>query len=78
MRGYFGVGIENGKAVASIGILWRSAHNLGAAFIFTVGQRCEIQASDNTKAWRSLPLFQYGRFDEFYANLPHDRQLVGV
>ena len=28
-----------------------SAHNLGAAFIFTVGQRYKYQASDNTKAW---------------------------
>ena len=29
MRGYFGIGIENGKTVANIGTLWRSAHNLG-------------------------------------------------
>jgi tRNA G18 (ribose-2'-O)-methylase SpoU len=78
MRGYFGIGIENGKTVANIGTLWRSAHNLGAAFIFTVGQRYKYQASDNTKAWRSIPLFQYSGFDEFYDNLPHDCQLIGV
>jgi hypothetical protein len=78
VRGYFGIGIENGKTVANIGTLWRSAHNLGASFIFTVGQRYKYQASDNTKAWRSIPLFQYGGFDEFYDNLPHDCQLIGV
>jgi tRNA G18 (ribose-2'-O)-methylase SpoU len=78
MRGYFGIGIENGKTVANIGTLWRPAHNLGAAFIFTVGQRYKYQSSDNTKAWRSIPLFQYGNFDEFYDNLPHDCQLIGV
>jgi tRNA G18 (ribose-2'-O)-methylase SpoU len=78
MRGYFGIGIENGKTVANIRTLWRSAHNLGAAFIFTLGQRYKYQGSDNTKAWRSIPLFQYGSFEEFYDNLPHDCQLIGV
>jgi tRNA (guanosine-2'-O-)-methyltransferase len=78
MRGYFGIGIEHGKTAANIGTLWRSAHNMGAAFIFTIGQRYKYQASDNTKAWRSIPLFQYQTFDEFYAHLPHDCLLVGV
>ena len=78
MRGYFGIGIENGKTVANIGTLWRSAHNMGAAFIFTIGKRYRHQASDTTKAWRSIPLYQYETFDEFYANLPHSCQLVGV
>ncbi|AWM40220.1 SpoU rRNA Methylase family protein [Gemmata obscuriglobus] len=34
--------------------------------------------SDTTKAWRSIPLFQYLTFDEFYAHLPHDCRLIGV
>jgi tRNA G18 (ribose-2'-O)-methylase SpoU len=78
MRGYFGIGIENGKTVHNIGTLWRSAHNLGASFIFVVGKRYSREVSDTTKAWRSIPLFQYKSFEEFYANLPHDCILVGV
>lgn len=77
-RGYFGIGIENCKSGANVGTLWRSAHNLGASFIFTIGNRYRYQASDTTKAWRSIPLFQYPTFDDFYANLPHDCQLIGV
>lgn len=78
MRGYFGVGIENCKTGANIGTLWRSAHNLGAAFIFVIGKRYEFQSSDTTKAWRSVPLFQYLTFDEFYGHLPHDCRLIGL
>ena len=37
--GYFGVGIVNGKSEANQGTLWRSAYQLGASFIFTVGAR---------------------------------------
>ena len=28
--GYFGIGIENGKTPENLGVLWRSAQNLGA------------------------------------------------
>jgi len=77
-RGYFGIGIENCKSGVNVGTLWRSAHNLGASFIFTIGNRYRFQGSDTTKAWRSIPLFQYPTFDAFYGNLPHDCQLVGI
>lgn len=78
MRGYFGIGIENCKSGVNVGTLWRSAHNLGAAFIFTIGTRYRYQASDTTKAWRTIPLFQYATLDDFYDHLPHDCQLIGV
>lgn len=78
MRGYFGIGIENCKTEHNIGTLWRSAHNLGASFIFTIGNRYKPQASDTTKAWKNIPLFRYTTFDEFYESLPHDCMLVGV
>jgi tRNA G18 (ribose-2'-O)-methylase SpoU len=77
-RGYFGIGIERTKIEANVGTLWRSAHIFGAAFIFTIGRRYRHQASDTTKAWRSIPLLHYGDFEEFYARLPIDAQLVGV
>lgn len=38
-RGYFGIGIYHTKNVLNVGTLWRSAHNFGASFIFTVGMR---------------------------------------
>jgi tRNA G18 (ribose-2'-O)-methylase SpoU len=78
VRGYFGIGIENGKTGANIGTLWRSAHLLGASFIFTIGHRYKRQASDTTKAWRHIPLYAYDTFDGFYASLPESCKLIGV
>lgn len=77
-RGYFGIGIENGKTPANLGTLWRSAHSLGAAFVFTIGRRYTPQASDTTKAWRSIPLHHYLDWDSFFGSLPYDCRLIGV
>lgn len=78
MRGYFGIGIENGKAEVNLGTLWRSAHIFGAAFIFTVGRRYQQQSSDVKKSWRSIPLFNFPTLAELKAYLPFECLLVGV
>lgn len=78
MRGYFGIGIEDGKTPENIGGLWRSAHAFGAAFIFTVGHRYPQQPTDTTKAWRHIPLLEYEDADDLVARLPRDSELVGV
>lgn len=78
MRGYFGIGIYHPKTVENVGTLWRSAHSMGASFIFTIGRRYRTQASDTTKAWRSIPLFEHETFADFFAHIPKDCLLVGV
>jgi tRNA G18 (ribose-2'-O)-methylase SpoU len=78
MRGYCGVGVYHPKSAVNVGTLWRSAHVLGADFLFTVGRRYERQASDTTKAWRHLPLFHFESMDDLRAHLPYGCPLVGV
>ncbi len=78
MSGYFGIGIENAKTETNVGTLWRSAFLFGASYIFTIGRRYRHQSSDTVKAWRSIPLFAYETFDEFYKSIPRDCRLVGV
>jgi len=78
MRGYFEIGIYNGKTPANLGTLWRSAFQLGAAGIFLIGNKFHKQASDTVKAWRSVPLREYTDFDHFLSCLPYDCFLVGV
>jgi tRNA G18 (ribose-2'-O)-methylase SpoU len=77
-RGFFAIGIYNGKATLNVGTLWRSAYQLGAAYIFTIGQRYPPQASDTIKSWRHVPLFEYPTFGEFIALLPKECEVVGV
>lgn len=78
MRGYFGIGIENGKTQANLGTLWRSANLYDAAFLFTINKRYDKQCSDTMASHRHVPLYNYANFDDFYGNLPYDCQLVGV
>jgi len=77
-RGYFGIGIQNTKTEQNIGTLWRSAHIMGASFIFTIGMRYKKQPSDTMKSWRSIPLYQHKTFEDFMNSLPYDAQLIGI
>lgn len=77
-RGYFEIGIYNGKTPSNLGTLWRSAHQLGAAGIFVIGQRYSPQSCDTTKAYRNIPLRQFTTFEEFETARPHDSMLIGI
>lgn len=75
---YFGIGIQNGKTPENLGVLWRTAQNLGATFIFTIGNRYAKQACDTHDAVKAIPYFHYDTFDAFFENLPKGARLVGV
>jgi len=77
-QGYFGIGIQNGKTPENLGVLWRSAQNMGASYIFTIGNRYQKQACDTHKAVGAMPYFHYKTFKEFYSQLPKGAMLVGV
>ena len=77
-KGYFGIGIQNGKTPENLGVLWRSTQNLGASFIFTIGNRYAKQSSDTHHAVKALPYFHYLNFEDFYNHLPKGAMLIGV
>lgn len=77
-RGFFEIGIFRGKTPANVGTLWRSAYQMGAQGIFTIGRRYPNQASDTCAAYRSIPNREYLTFDSFWAALPQSTLLVGV
>src|SRR5688500_6838152 len=77
-RGYFEIGIASGKTVENVGTLWRSAYQLGAAGIFTIGRRYPRQASDTLKTSRHIPLREFENLDAFLAAQPSDCQVIGV
>ncbi|MGB1251237.1 MAG: RNA methyltransferase [Candidatus Promineifilaceae bacterium] len=75
---YFGIGIWYGKHAVNLGTLWRGAYQLGASFIFTIGDRYKLESADTAKAWREIPLHRYPDFDTFWASLPYSCPVVGV
>lgn len=77
-RGYFEIGIVRGKCAPNVGTLWRSAYQLGAAGIFTIGKRYPQQASDTAKAWKHVPMREYATLADFLAAMPYSCPLIGV
>jgi len=74
----FGIGIEHVKSEVNIAALLRSAYNLGAAFLFTVGRRYEPRAPDTTQAYRHLPVWHFLTWDAYWAQAPYDWVPVAV
>jgi len=75
---FFGIGIVSGKTAANYGTLWRSAWQLGAAFIFSVGGRYKLGAADTTKTAMKIPCFHAESWDAFVKVRPYAARLVGV
>ena len=75
---YCEIGIYHPKTPLNIGTLWRSAYQLGAAGIFTIGRRYHQQASDTLKTWRHIPLREYPDFAAFQAAQPFQSLIVGI
>lgn len=76
--GYFEVGVYHTKNGYNIGTLWRTAYQLGAAGLFTIGKRYRQQASDTYKAIRRIPLRHFKNWEEFSISRPIGTQLIGI
>lgn len=76
-RGYFGIGVINGKTEDNIGTLFRSAMNFGADFIFTINKRYKQQASDTLKTERHIPLWHFESVMSFKEAL-NNSVIIGV
>lgn len=77
-RGFFEIGIINGKTAINLGTLWRSAYQLGASGLFTIGRRYEPQSSDTYNTIKHIPLRNYEDFDDFMAHRPYSAPLVSI
>lgn len=77
-RGFFEIGIYRSKTPHNVGTLWRSAYQMGASGIFTVGRRFPHQASDTVKAHRHIPCREFADFEALLAGLPLGCPIVAV
>jgi tRNA (guanosine-2'-O-)-methyltransferase len=78
MRGFFGIGVVGSKSEVNVGTLWRSAHALGAAYVYTAGRRWPAQASDTVKTWRHLPYLEFGSVDDLFDHIPRGAVPVAI
>ena len=75
---YFEIGIFHPKHGENIGTLWRTAYQLGAAGIFTIGRTLARQHSDREDVWQHIPYRRFTTFDEFFTAIPFGCQLIAV
>jgi len=75
---YFEIGVYHPRNGLNIGTLWRSAYQLGAAGIFTIGHPYRHQSSDTADAELNIPLRHYVALEELLAARPKGAVLVGV
>ena len=61
MRGYFGIGIEGVSKAINVGNLVRSAHALGASFVFTVAANYDVTTSqsDTSDTTTQVPFYPF-------------------
>ena len=77
-KGFYGIGCMNMKDPFNYGSLFRTAQIMDADFIFIIGNRFKIQASDTAKSYRHIPMFQYKDFEDFNTHRPYGCQLIGI
>jgi tRNA G18 (ribose-2'-O)-methylase SpoU len=75
---YFDIGVYHTKCELNIGTLWRSAYQLGASGIFTIGKRYKKQATDTHKTMRHIPLRHFITIEDFLSHRPINATLIGV
>ncbi|MFA5419166.1 MAG: RNA methyltransferase [Bacteroidales bacterium] len=75
---FFEIGIFDAKSMDNVGTLWRTAYQLGAAGVFTIGHRYKHMPSDPFRAYRHIPMRNFVDFDQFYQQRPSGAVLVGI
>ena len=78
MHGFFEIGIFQPNNEPNIGVLWRSAYQLGAAGIFTIGGRYRRMHSDVFNSGYHIPLRHFLTFEDFLAARPVGARLIGI
>jgi len=77
-RGFFEIGIYHPMSKQNVGTLWRSAYQLGAVGIFTIGEKYKDQRSDTLKTPRHIPLRHYGTIVDLLECKPKEVVLIGI
>jgi len=77
-RGYFGIGIEEGKYDVNYGTIFRTAQIMGADFCFIIGDKCKKMATDTMHSYNNMPVFHYKDSQDFLDHLPIGVKLISI
>ena len=63
--GYFGIGIFSPKTSSNVGTLWRSAYQLGASILYTIGGRYKASSTDTLNVPARIPFIELDDWSSF-------------
>ena len=64
-NGYFGIAILNPKTCENVGTLWRTAYQLNASIIYTIGSRYKVSSTDTLNVPNRIPLLELNDWTSF-------------
>lgn len=65
LHGFFGIGILQPKTTPNVGTLWRSAFQLGASVLYTIGGRYKYSSTDTLNVPARVPLIELDDWTSF-------------
>jgi tRNA(Leu) C34 or U34 (ribose-2'-O)-methylase TrmL len=68
--GYFGIGVINPKTSENIGTLWRSAYQMDASVLYTIGARYKSSSTDTLSVPARIPLIEVDDWTSFVNSAP--------
>ena len=77
IQGYYGIGIIQPKTSSNVGTLLRSAYQLGASLVYTIGGRYKSSSTDTLNVPARIPLIEVNDWNAFVENSPHSAVWVG-
>lgn len=77
-RGYFLVGIFNPRFDTNQGTLWRTAYQLGASEIFTIGSIRNNYSGDTFGSYKHIPYRNYRSIEHLIDLKPERCALIGI
>lgn len=78
-RGFFEIGIMQGKNSVNLGTLWRSANIMGAAGIFTIGARYpKKHQTDTMNTPKHVPLREFPNPSAFEKSIPRGTKVIAI
>ena len=70
LSGYFGIGVIHPKTSENIGTLWRSAYQMDASVLCTIGARYKSSSTDTLNVPARIPLIEVDDWTSFVNSAP--------
>jgi tRNA(Leu) C34 or U34 (ribose-2'-O)-methylase TrmL len=77
-KDYFAIGIYNPKNSTNLGVLIRTAKQMGAAYVFTIGARYKTNQTSVNNLDKKIPIFYFETYKDFKNSISNQMEIIGI